>query len=130
MDEVEAEVQKELEKILKECNKEQIPIENTEKEQKIRKQLQEIEDKIQKLLGCMQEASDISMKYINNELENLDKRKSELLKLYETPRENRKKYYKGIHFAELDFEEKKTTAQAFIEKINVYDEEIEIFWKI
>ena len=78
----------------------------------------------------MQEASDISMKYINNELENLDKRKSELLKLYETPRENRKKYYKGIHFAELDFEEKKTTAQAFIEKINVYDEEIEIFWKI
>ena len=130
VDEVEAEVQKELEIILEECNKEQIPVENTEKEQKIRKKLQEIEDKIQKLLGCMQEASDISMKYINNELENLDKRKSELLKLYETPREDRKKYYKGIHFAELGFEEKKTTAQAFIEKINVYDEEIEIFWKI
>ena len=130
VDEVEAEVQKELEIILEECNKEQIPVGNTEKEQKIRKKLQEIEDKIQKLLGCMQEASDISMKYINNELENLDKRKSELLKLYETPREDRKKYYKGIHFAELGFEEKKTTAQAFIEKINVYDEEIEIFWKI
>lgn len=130
VDEVEAEVQKELEKILEECNKEYIPVENNDNERKLRKELQEIEKKIQRLLGCLQEASDVSMKYINSELENLDKRKSELLKLYETPKEDRKKYYKGIHFTELGFEEKKTTAQAFIEKINVYDEEIEIFWKI
>ncbi len=130
VDELESEVQKELEKILEDCNREQIPVENTEKEHKIRKQLQEIEDKIQKLMVCMQEASDISMKYMNAELENLDKRKSELLKQYETPKENTKQYYKGIDFEELDFEEKKMTAQAFIERINVYDNEIEIIWKV
>ena len=130
VDELESEVQKELEKILEECNREQIPVENTEKEKKIRKQLREIEDKIQKLMACMQEASDISMKYMNAELENLDKRKSELLKQYETPKENTKQYYKGIDFEELDFEEKKMTAQAFIERINVYDNEIEIIWKV
>lgn len=130
VDELESEVQKELEKILEDCNREQIPVENTEKEHKIRKQLQEIEDKIQKLMVCMQEASDISMKYMNAELENLDKRKSELLKQYETPKENTKQYYKGIDFEELDFEEKKMTAQAFIERINVYDDEIEIIWKV
>lgn len=130
VDELESEVQKELEKILEECNREQIPVENTEKEHKIRKQLQEIEDKIQKLMACMQEASDISMKYINSELEKLDERKSELLKQYETPKKNEKQYYKGIDFEELDFEEKKMTAQAFIERINVYDDEIEIIWKV
>ena len=130
VDELESEVQKELEKILEECNREQIPVENTEKEKKIRKQLREIEDKIQKLMACMQEASDISMKYINSELEKLDERKSELLKQYETPKENTKQYYKGIDFEELDFEEKKMTAQAFIERINVYDDEIEIIWKV
>ena len=119
-----------LEKILEECNREQIPVENTEKEKKIRKQLREIEDKIQKLMACMQEASDISMKYINSELEKLDERKSELLKQYETPKKNEKQYYKGIDFEELDFEEKKMTAQAFIERINVYDDEIEIIWKV
>ena len=130
VDELESEVQKELEKILEECNREQIPVENTEKEKKIRKQLREIEDKIQKLMACMQEASDISMKYINSELEKLDERKSELLKQYETPKKNEKQYYKGIDFEELDFEEKKMTAQAFIERINVYDNEIEIIWKV
>ena len=130
VDELESEVQKELEKILEECNREQIPVENTEKEKKIRKQLREIEDKIQKLMACMQEASDISMKYINSELEKLDERKSELLKQYETPKKNEKQYYKGIDFEELDFEEKKMTAQAFIERINVYDDEIEIIWKV
>ena len=130
VDELESEVQKELEKILEECNREQIPVENTEKEKKIRKQLRESEDKIQKLMACMQEASDISMKYINSELEKLDERKSELLKQYETPKKNEKQYYKGIDFEELDFEEKKMTAQAFIERINVYDDEIEIIWKV
>ena len=130
VDELESEVQKELEKILEECNREQIPVENTEKEKKIRKQLREIEDKIQKLMACMQEVSDISMKYINSELEKLDERKSELLKQYETPKKNEKQYYKGIDFEELDFEEKKMTAQAFIERINVYDDEIEIIWKV
>lgn len=130
VDELESEVQKELDKILEECNREQIPVENTEKEKKIRKQLREIEDKIQKLMACMQEASDISMKYINSELEKLDERKSELLKQYETPKKNEKQYYKGIDFEELDFEEKKMTAQAFIERINVYDDEIEIIWKV
>ena len=130
MDEVEAEVQKELEIILEECNKEQIPVENNDNERKLRKELQEIENKIQRLLGCMQEASDISMKYINSEIENLDMRKAELLRQYEAPKEDRKQYYKGIHFARLNFEEKKMTAQAFIERINVFDDEIEIIWKV
>lgn len=130
VDEVEAEVQKELEIILEECNKEQIPVENNDNERKFRKELQEIENKIQRLLGCMQEASDISMKYINSEIENLDMRKAELLRQYEAPKEDRKQYYKGIHFARLNFEEKKMTAQAFIERIKVFDDEIEIIWKV
>lgn len=130
VDELEAEVQKELENILEECNKDRVPAETNAQERRLGKELQNIEEKIQRLVGCMKEASDISMKYINAELAKLDERKIELLKQYETPKEDPKQYYKGIDFEKLDFEEKKMTAQAFIEKINVYDEEVEIIWMV
>ena len=129
VDELEVEVQKELEKILEECNKEHVPVENN-REGEFRKELQEIENKIQRLLECMQEASDVSMKYMNTELESLDARKTELLKEREMPEKADRKYYQGIVFQKLSFEEKKMTAQAFIEKIRVFDDEIEIIWKV
>ena len=78
----------------------------------------------------MQEASDVSMKYMNTELERLDARKTELLKEREMPEKADRKYYQGIVFQKLSFEEKKMTAQAFIEKIRVFDDEIEIIWKV
>lgn len=130
VDELEAEVQKELEKILKECNKNYGPVEINAQERKLGKELQDIEEKIQRLVGCMKEASDVSMKYINSELVKMDERKRELMKQFQAPREDTKQYYKGIDFEKLNFEEKKMTAQAFIEKIRVYDEDIEIIWKI
>lgn len=78
----------------------------------------------------MSEASDITMQYINKELESLDARKTELLERYQSPERNRKQDYQGIIFGQLEFEEKKITAQAFIEKIKVYDDSIEILWKV
>ena len=78
----------------------------------------------------MAEASDISMKYINQELEVLDAHKTELVGAYKSPDNNRKQNCQEILFEKLEFEEKKLTAQAFIEKIKVYDDSIEIIWKI
>lgn len=128
--EIEAEVQRQLEAVLDECNKEQIPVTSHEGEEKMKIELQKIEDKISRLITCMQEATDVTMKYINVQLEKLDNRKSELLKQIAAPRDDKKQYYRGIQFDRLNFEAKKMTAQAFIEKINVYDEDVEIIWKI
>ena len=78
----------------------------------------------------MAESSEISMKYINQELEALDARKTEIKEAYKTPDSDRKQNYQRIIFEQLGFEEKKLTAQAFIEKIKVYDDSIEITWKV
>ena len=78
----------------------------------------------------MTEASEISMKYINKELEQLDQEKEKLLNDLEKPGDDKRKNYQGIIFGQLDFEEKKIVAQAFIEKVKVYDDMIEIVWKM
>lgn len=129
-EEVECEVQKELEKILDKCNREQIRMLAGEKEKQRQQEIQEINEKISRILELMAEASDISMKYINQELEVLDAHKTELVGAYKSPDNNRKQNCQEILFEKLEFEEKKLTAQAFIEKIKVYDDSIEIIWKI
>lgn len=133
VEEVEAEVQKELDQILEECNREYTPVESRGADRKLEKELMDIEGRIQRLVSRMQEASEISMKYINEELEILDQRRKELTGQYEKPREpkeNGRSYYKGIHFDQMSFEEKKMTAQAFVERINVYEDEVEIIWRV
>lgn len=129
-EEIEYEVQKELEKILDECNKEHIQIPDGEKEKKRRHELKETNEKIQRLTGLMSEATEISMKYINKELEALDLKKEKLLSDCQKPDSSKRQDYRGIIFSKLDFEEKKIAAQAFIEKIKVYDDMIEIVWRL
>lgn len=134
VEEIEAAVQKELEQILEVCNREHIPVESTAADRKRKRELKDIENRIQRLLTRMQEASEISMKYINEEMETLDQMRKELTCKYEEEakksKDNYRPYYKGIHFDKLNFEEKKMTAQAFIERINVCDDVIEIIWKV
>ena len=129
-EEIEHEVQKELEKILEECNQERVEITDEVTEAKYRQKICEIDEKIKRLVGRMTEASEISMKYINKELEQLDQEKEKLLNDLEKPGDDKRKNYQGIIFGQLDFEEKKIVAQAFIEKVKVYDDMIEIVWKM
>ena len=78
----------------------------------------------------MAEASEVSMKYINKEIEQLDQEREQLLKDWQKPGDDKRRHYQGIIFDQLGFEEKKIVAQAFIEKIKVYDDMIEIVWKV
>ena len=126
---IEQGIQKELQLILDECGREEYHISEESKFLKIKEELKAIEEKIQRLIERLLEASEVSMKYINQELESLDRRKAEFLKEYELPKRERGEF-KGIVFDELSFEEKKMVAQAFIERIHVFDDAIEIMWKI
>ena len=129
VDEVEKAVAAELEKILDECNQEQVMIPD-DSAAKYQEELRDVEAQIQNLVSLMKEANAVSMKYINTELEKLDLRKAELLNMFKNPAEDKKQFYQGIVFHKLNFEEKKLAAQAFIERINVADDGIEIVWKI
>lgn len=128
--EIEREVQKELEKILDGCNQEHVEITDEVTEVKCWQKICEIDEKIKRLIRRMTEASEISMKYINKELEQLDQERKELLNDQESPGDGKRKNYQGIIFSQLEFEEKKIVAQAFVEKIKVYDDMIEIIWKM
>ena len=130
VDEIENEVQKELEMVLDECNQEQTRVSDKNTRQRLRQEKEQIDEIIQRLMERMREASDVSMKYINSELEMLDLRKAELQKEAKIYEKDRMSYFPEIIFNQLCFEEKKMTAQAFIERIKVSDDEIEIIWKI
>lgn len=128
-EEIEREVQKELEKILEACSQERIQQPANEKEQKKQQEIRAIDEKIERLVGLMAETSEVSVKYINQELEKLDAQKTELLRESGYPEEKRQPV-RGIVFARLSFEEKKLVAQSYIERIRVQEDAIEILWKI
>lgn len=128
--EIEYEVQEELEKILEECNEKQAEIADDSTEIKRQQEILEIDEKIQRLIMRISEASEISMKYMNEELEQLDSRKTELLNECKKPEKDKRRDFQEIVFSQLEFEEKKLVAQAFIEKIMVYDDVVEIIWKV
>ena len=70
------------------------------------------------------------MKYINVEIEKLDKKRNELLKNLESPKTETPNNFKDIIFDQLSFNEKKFVVSQFIERIMVFEDEIEIVWKV
>lgn len=129
-EEIECEVQKELEKILDDCNKQEIEIQTDAVENRIQEQVNTIELQIQGLLQRLSKASEVTTEYLNQEVGRLDAQKQQLLRSGTGGKNMAKVIRQNIIFKELGFEEKKVTAQAFIERILVYDGEIEIIWKI
>ena len=128
--EIEEAVQKELENVINECSLDKgkcIPV-PSENKQKI--ELEKLDQKIEKLIASLTEASDITMKYINSEIEKLDKKRNELLKNFGSTKTEAPNKFKDVIFNQLNFEEKKLVVSQFIERIMVFDDEIEIEWKV
>lgn len=130
LNEIEAEVQKELEAVINECTLEKEQCIPTPSENKQKIELEKINQKIDKLIVSLSEASEITMKYINSEIEKLDKKRNELLKNIDSPKADAPNKFKDVIFNQLSFDEKKLVVNQFIEKILVFDDEIEIVWKV
>ncbi len=128
--EIEAAVQAELENIINECTLDKNQCIPTPSENKQKIELEKIDQKIEKLIASLTEASDITMKYINNEIEKLDKKRNELLKSLDSPKTQAPNKFKDVIFDQLSFDEKKLVVSQFIEKIMVFEDEIEIIWKV
>lgn len=128
--EIEKAVQTELENVINECTLDKNQCIPTPSENKQKIELEKIDQKIEKLIASLTEASDISMKYINGEIEKLDKKRNELLKNLGSPKTEAPNKFKDVIFDQLSFEEKKLVVNQFIEKIMVFEDEIEIVWKV
>lgn len=128
--EIEAAVQVELEKILKECdaNEDQTILDC--EDAKIKMEVMKLDEKIERLVMRLAEASDVSWDYIDTQIKKLDAEKRELAdKLSKSQKKNSKKY-QNLIFDELDNMQKNTIASTFIEKILVGVDDIEIIWKV
>lgn len=104
---------------------------------KIKIQIVNIDKKIENLISKIEEANQITMKYINERLEKLDKEKNALLQeIQKLILENSKNislndmFEKIDNWGNLDLEEKKQVCKSVINKVYIKDDEISIDWKI
>lgn len=91
-------------------------------------ELAKIEEQIDRLIKSISDASAVTMKYINSEIEKLDKKKNAINKIL--TKKGKAKKIEPISFKKLTFNEKKKVVQNYIERIYVYDDKIDIKWKI
>ncbi|MFA9462758.1 MAG: recombinase family protein [Velocimicrobium sp.] len=129
--EVEEQVSIEIQKIFDSCAKEvEGSLETYQGDLEQKNLLQQIELKIERLLNSLSESSEVTMKYINREIEKLDKQKCELLQSIKTIQKVDLERFKNVRFDLLEFEDKKAVLSQFVEKILIFVDEIEIVWKI
>lgn len=128
--EIEQAVQEELEKIIEECgNDTEVQQINRIEDNKTKMELVKIDEKIENLVKALSEATDVAMEYINKEIGRLDKIKKQLLSEIDMQNRRQRQKMEKIVFDNLTMEEKRMAVDAFIEKILVSREGIEIVWK-
>lgn len=128
--EIEDAVQKELERVLEECGKHSDHSELEYEDAKSRMEIIKLDEKIERLVMYLADAADASWKYINDQIVKLDAEKKKLEAELDKSRRKKQKRYHNMVFSELDNAGKNALARAFIEKILVGTEDIEIVWKV
>ncbi|MEG1458669.1 MAG: recombinase family protein [Acetivibrio sp.] len=129
--EIEEQVSIEIQKIFDSCATEmEGSLESYQGDLEQKNLLQQFELKIERLVNSLSESSEVTIKYINREIEKLDKQKSEVLQSMKTIQKIDLERFKNVKFDLLEFEDKKAALSQFIEKILVFEGEIEIVWKI
>lgn len=124
---LEQEVQRELERLLKEC-----PDVDTGdmEDQEVARQLAAIEQKIDRLMAALAESDDLTMPYVNRTIQRLEKERQELLENRERERAKPRLPTQRIDFAALDFEQKKLVAGQFIQTVRLFREKAEVEWRV
>lgn len=122
--ELEAAIAQELCRILAECPPEELyPAEN-----EAAKEVQLIEERIERLVTALSESSAVSVSYINAQIEKLHKQREKLLA--ELQKKKGLGHKQHLDFDAASFEEKQLIAREFIEKILLKDDEADVIWKL
>ena len=131
LDEVEQEVEAQIEATLKKYESDtEIEEKSISNSEKIK--LQQIEDKISNFMECIAagQANDNLISYINSELDRLVAEQQEILNKVSAQPKRTKKHLEPLKFEKLDFDNKKLVASSLIEKVYIYEEDIEIVWRL
>jgi DNA invertase Pin-like site-specific DNA recombinase len=128
IDEIEDAVQKEIELLINKCKS--TPIESVHSTNVIEIELIRVEEAIANLLQVLKtkSISNLTIEYVNNELEELTAKKAELSA-------QKKKVIQElvvpqkIIFSDLNFDDKRAVTYSYIETVVIYDDYIKIVWK-
>lgn len=119
--ELEAAVAQELRRLLAQCPPEELcPGESAQ-------ELQQIEERIERLVTALSESGAVSVTYISAHIERLHAQREKLLEELEREKSGCKL---RLDFERADFEEKRIIAREFIEKILLQDDAAEIIWRL
>ena len=92
------------------------------------KEIQQIEERIDRLVNALAESSAVSSSYISAQIERLHSEREKLLKEMEKKRGAGQKLH--LDFERATFEEKQLVAKEFIEKIMLQDDTADVIWKV
>lgn len=121
-------VSKEIDAMAAQCPEQEMSSSNNSV---VNAQVLAIEAKIERLVGALAECSEVSVQYINKEIQRLDAERSKLIE-QQSPINRHKQSNELTHlnFAELSFEEKKLSAAMFIDRILLSGDVADIIWKV
>lgn len=129
LDEIENAITAEIEEVICKSKDIDLQIDETSTGDNEKQLLADIEKKIKNLTDALAEASPVSMKYINKEMEQLDSQKSIILERCIFKSDDRKKY-EDIEFSKLSFEDKKLVLGSYIDKILILGDSVDVVWKV
>ncbi|MCK9310005.1 MAG: recombinase family protein [Candidatus Cloacimonetes bacterium] len=141
MDKVENSIEKRIFKKVKELNAKNININKNNsvdtKINKIKIQIAEIDKQIENMINQLVNANEVVTKYMNNKITELDKEKQELIKQVEKEQVKNIKqipinniYAQINNWDNLDLEKKKLICKFLINKVFIFDNDIEIDWNV
>ena len=123
--ELEALVETELVKVLDQCPEEEV----WPQEYAVMEEIQEIEQKIERLVSALAESSSVAVGYISKQIEKLDQERERILAGARQKGKTSSEQTK-VDFAAASFQEKAMIAREFIDRILVEGEQINIQWKM
>ncbi len=125
LDELEASVAAEIEKLLQECPEDEAP---TERDAFTAK-LEELDRRAERLMDAYAESSDMACSYLNKALAKIEKERRGVLDA-QTREKSRARIPDKLVFSQLSFDDKKMVAAQFIDRINVGENGAEVMWNI
>lgn len=103
------------------------PSTNDHNQEKIK--VAQIDQQISRLMDRLEEANDITMRYINERMESLDAKRSELLEVINSAPPKPPLAILDAPFASLDFDAKKEVAQTLVSRVEVGPESVKVIFK-
>lgn len=91
--------------------------------------LAKIDEQIGNLMDRLEEANEVTMRYINERIFELDSRRSELLEIINKSPEKPKFKFAHCDFSALDFNEKKAVAQALVKRVEASPIAVTVYFK-